>query len=108
MVITKIRGNRPRGGGLANQHLTGLNSVVEIVPNCLVKGNAKGSTFVHFEPGEDRINSKKFTADIKTPGAIALILQMLTPCLLFQKCPNCVLSIKGGTHVGMSPTIHPI
>ena len=26
--ITKIRANRARGGGLANQHLTGLNSVV--------------------------------------------------------------------------------
>jgi RNA 3'-terminal phosphate cyclase (ATP) len=26
--IDKIRANRPRGGGLSNQHLTGLNSVI--------------------------------------------------------------------------------
>lgn len=48
--ITKIRANRARGGGLANQHLTGLNSVVQLVPGCKVHGNVKKSTEVSFDP----------------------------------------------------------
>ena len=33
---------------------------------------------------------------------------MLMPCLLFQEKDACKLRICGGTHVGMSPTVHPI
>ena len=42
--IYNVRANRARGGGLANQHLTGLNSVVQLIPGCKVEGNALKST----------------------------------------------------------------
>jgi RNA 3'-terminal phosphate cyclase len=48
--ISKIRANRPRGGGLANQHLTGLQAIVSMLPGCSVTGNHKGSTEVEFNP----------------------------------------------------------
>ena len=82
--ISKIRANRPRGGGLSNQHLTGLNSVVELVPGCKVAGNAKGSSIVQFDPRGKSIRRKNYLADCGSPGAVGLILQMLMPCLVYQ------------------------
>ena len=44
ILISKIRANRPKGGGLSNQHLTGLKAVVKMVPGCFVVGDKKKST----------------------------------------------------------------
>jgi RNA 3'-terminal phosphate cyclase (ATP) len=101
--ITKIRANRAKGGGLGNQHLTGLQSVVKMLPGCEVSGNKKGSTEVVFDPCAKKIKQESFVADCGSPGAIGLILQMLTPCLMFNSAPSCDLLIKGGSMVGMSP-----
>ena len=72
--LSKIRANRPRGGGLGNQHLTGLQAVVNMVPGCSVSGNKKKSTQVDFDPKLNKISRNEFVADCGTPGAIALIL----------------------------------
>ena len=48
--ISKIRANRSKGGGLKNQHLTGLQAIVHMVPGCKITGNVKGSTEVVFNP----------------------------------------------------------
>ena len=106
--ITQIRANRARGGGLANQHLTGLNSVVQLVPGCKVKGNAKKSTEVEFDPKLGNISRTSYAADCESAGAIGLVMQMLMPCLLFQAKDKCVLAIEGGTHVNFSPTVCPV
>ena len=108
MQISKIRANRPRGGGLANQHLTGLNAVVQMVPGSKVKGNEKKSQVVQFDPKEQSIKRTAYEADCTSPGAVGLILQMLMPCLLFQEEEQCALTILGGTHVGMAPTIYAV
>ena len=55
--ISNIRANRARGGGLANQHLTGLNSIVQLVPGCKVTGNELKSTTVEFDPKENRFHA---------------------------------------------------
>ena len=106
--ITKIRANRSRGGGLANQHLTGLNSVKELVPGCKVQGNAKKSTQVSFDARDKTISRATYAADCESAGALGLIMQMLMPCLLFQEKPQCKLTIEGGTHVNYSPTMFPV
>lgn len=106
--ITHIRANRARGGGLANQHLTGLNSVVQFVPGCRVQGNAKKSTEVEFDPRSGNISRESYSADCESAGAIGLVMQMLMPCLIFQAKPRCVLTIEGGTHVNFSPTVVPV
>ena len=33
---------------------------------------------------------------------------MLIPCLLYQEEKQCALTILGGTHVGMSPTVFAV
>jgi len=91
VVIDKIRANRPRGGGLSNQHLTGLQAIVHLVPGCKVSGNAKKSTKVGFNPGSGVISRTAYTADCTSPGAATLILQMIVPCLLFQAKEECKL-----------------
>jgi RNA 3'-terminal phosphate cyclase (ATP) len=74
VVIDKIRANRPRGGGLSNQHLTGLQTIVRLVPGCKVTGAEKKSTKVSFNPGAGVISRKTYTADCTSPGAATLIL----------------------------------
>jgi RNA 3'-terminal phosphate cyclase (ATP) len=83
VVITNIRANRPRGGGLSNQHLTGLNSLAKLVQGCKVSGNKKQSTLVDFNPNNGKISRQTFEADCGSPGAFGLIFQMLLPCLVF-------------------------
>lgn len=72
--IFNIRKNRYRGGGLGNQHLTGLQGVVNLVPGSKVKGNFKKSTEVSFRPGDGIISRLTFEADCGSPGSVALIL----------------------------------
>ena len=72
--IDNIRANRPRGGGLSNQHLTGLNTIVHFVPGCKVVGNKKKSKQVGFNPGKNGISRKDYLADCTSPGAVTLIL----------------------------------
>lgn len=107
-TITKIRANRARGGGLSNQHLTGLNSLMSMLPNSYVDGNKVKSTDVIFDAGDERIETRSAEADCKTPGAITLIMQMLMPCLLFNKRQDCTLSVRGGTFVSFSPPMFTI
>ena len=108
VIIEKIRANRPKGGGLSNQHLTGLQAVVNMVPGCVASGVVKKSKTVNFNPKDKKISRHEFLADCGTPGAVGLIIQMLMPCLLFQAKESCKLEIRGGTFVSMSPTVHPI
>ena len=63
---------------------------------------------MNFNPRDKSISRKQYEADCESPGAIGLILQMLMPCLLFQVEKSCTLSILGGTHVGMSPTVFAV
>ena len=73
VLIDKIRANRPKGGGLSNQHLTGLTAVVKMVPGCVIKGDRKKSTEVEFNPKTGQISRNDFIADCGSPGAIGLI-----------------------------------
>jgi len=106
--ISNIRKNRPKGGGLSNQHLTGLRSVSQLVPGCKVTGAELKSKTVEFSPGSKSISRTSYVADCKTPGAVQLILQMTLPCLLFQEKERCSLEIRGGTFVSASPTMFPL
>lgn len=49
VIIDKIRANRPKGGGLQNQHLTGLNTMINLLPGCSASGAQKKSTTVKFD-----------------------------------------------------------
>lgn len=74
VVIDKIRANRPRGGGLSNQHLTGLQAVVNMVPGCAAAGVQKKSKTVDFNPKDKKISRSEILADCGSPGSVALIV----------------------------------
>ena len=117
IIITDIRKNRPRGGGLANQHLTCANSLFglfnAISPNYTLKGNKLKSTELLITSNVAspiRLDSAHPCANtpivIEQPsvGSINLILQCLLPCLLFQKTEHLELDVRGGTLTSKQPT----
>ena len=98
--ITNIRKDRGRSGLLA-QHLTGVKIAGEFC-NAEIKGLKLGSTEIEFVPKEHIFGDK--TIDIGTSRSIPLLLQTLTPLLIFSDKPT-ALTIKGGTAGLGSPTI---
>jgi RNA 3'-phosphate cyclase len=70
--------------------------------NGKAEGLSIGSTDITFIPGE--IKGGDYVIDIKTAGAITLILQTLVPIGIYADSPS-LLEIKGGTAVPFSPSI---
>jgi RNA 3'-terminal phosphate cyclase (ATP) len=122
--ISKIRGNRPAGGGLKTQHLRAVEWLGE-ASNALMEGAHKGSKDLVFQPGviekSVSVTSKKslnqgaedgrvrnIKIDIGSPGSIGLVLQAVLPYILFSAesaHPLPVkLAISGGTNVSFSPS----
>jgi RNA 3'-terminal phosphate cyclase (ATP) len=90
--------------GLMPQHTTCVNAVAKI-SNAQVSGNDIGSNSLIFQP--EKISAGNYTFDIKTAGSSSLVFQTLLPPLLFAHKPS-LITIKGGTHVLLSPTYHYI
>ncbi len=96
--IINIRAKRCNPG-LSAQHLTAIKALARFSGARLVNAKA-GSTEIEFFPGE--FIGGKHDIDIKTAGAISLVLQTLTfPAVFCGK--ELSFAIKGGTHVRWSP-----
>ncbi|KAF9128957.1 hypothetical protein BGW39_004609 [Mortierella sp. 14UC] len=129
--ITQIRGNRPRGGGLKLQHLTGVSWLAR-ASAANIEGAEIKSTELRLSWGTDdllllehRFVSLPKMIDIGSPGSVALVLQAILPFVIFgphserffnsaflgtsnvsPPLPAPVrITIKGGTNVGFSPSI---
>lgn len=98
--VTNIRKQRTKPGLMA-QHLAGVKTIGEFC-NAEIKGAKIGSTEIEFAPKEHQIENKHI--DIGTAGSIPLLLQTLTPLLVFSQKPVS-LEIIGGTAGLGSPTI---
>ncbi len=98
--ITNIRKNRPKPG-LQMQHLTGVKIAGEFA-NAQIKGLELHSTEIEFVPKSREVRSRKI--DIGTAGSIGLLLQTLTPLMVFADS-EITLDIKGGTAGLGAPTI---
>ncbi|RJQ15001.1 MAG: RNA 3'-phosphate cyclase [Nitrospiraceae bacterium] len=101
--IFNIRKERKKPG-LMPQHMTCVNAASGIC-NARVSGNGTGSTELSFVPG--RVRHGSFFFDIKTAGSSSLVFQTVLPPLLFADQPSHV-TIRGGTHVPLSPSYHYI
>lgn len=101
--IINIRKNRPKPGLMA-QHLTGIQ-VAAAFTDADVKGLKLHSTEIEFVPKKHMIRDKKI--DIGTAGSIGLLLQTLTPLLIFAD-HDVTLDIFGGTAGLGSPTMQYI
>ncbi len=95
--ITDVRGNRPSGGGLKNQHLAAVEFLAAVCGATISGAHLKSKTLdfkpsfnphVELEPCEDpAIDHQKrhfdFTIEQQTDGSIPLVLQAILPFLLF-------------------------
>ncbi|MEM5793928.1 MAG: RNA 3'-terminal phosphate cyclase [Candidatus Aenigmatarchaeota archaeon] len=99
--IINIRKGRAKPGLMA-QHLAGVKFAGEFC-KAEIKGLKIGSTELEFIPKSFNIEDKRI--DIGTAGQISLILQTLTPLLIFGG-KEVKLKIVGGTAGLGAPTIH--
>lgn len=98
--IINIRAKR-ENKGLANQHITAIESVAKIC-NAEVRGLKKGSMEIEFFPRE--IRGGKFHLNVGTAGSITLVLQSCLIPSLFSK-EKFSFEIVGGTDVKFAPPI---
>ncbi len=98
--VTNIRKNRPRPG-IMPQHFMGLKIAGEFCKAIIIGLNI-GSTEVEFTPTQKIFDDKKI--DIGTSGSISLLLQTLSPLLIFAD-KKISLQIVGGTAGLGSPTM---
>ncbi len=101
--IFNIRKKRKKPG-LMPQHLSAVN-MMALISGAKVKGAEYGSTELTFFP--ERIRPGNYFYDIGTAGSTMLVLQTILPCLIFLK-ERSYITLKGGTHVPMSPSYHYI
>ncbi|MCX6821515.1 MAG: RNA 3'-terminal phosphate cyclase [Candidatus Aenigmarchaeota archaeon] len=103
--ITNIRKGKAEGKpGLRPQHLMGIKVLGEFC-QAMINGLEENSLEVEFIPQKLKVYDKKI--NIGTAGNIGLLLQTLTPLLLFNDKPV-TLEIIGGTETKWSPTIQYI
>ncbi|KAK3832847.1 MAG: RNA 3'-terminal phosphate cyclase/enolpyruvate transferase [Linnemannia gamsii] len=132
--ITRIRGNRPRGGGLKLQHLTGINWLARAsaanIEGAGIKSTELRLSWSTEDPPlpEHQFVSLPRTIDIGSPGSIALVFQAILPFIIFgphserfsdSTCLDTLslspplptpvrITIKGGTNVSFSPSFEYI
>ncbi|KAG0200518.1 hypothetical protein BGX33_010965 [Mortierella sp. NVP41] len=132
--ITNIRGNRPRGGGLKYQHLTGVNWLAKASTANIEGAEIKSTELrLSWETEDPLLADHRFVSlprmiDIGSPGSIGLVLQAILPFVIFgphsERFPDSAsldttdgasslpapisITIKGGTNVSFSPSFEYI
>jgi len=100
--ITNIRKGKTTGKpGLRPQHMMGIEVTGEFC-QAEIKGLEESSLEVEFTPKKLNVYDKEI--DIGTAGSIGLLLQTITPVLIFNDKPV-ALQIHGGTETRWAPTI---
>lgn len=99
--LVNVRAKRSKPG-LRPQHLQAVHAAARL-GNAKVAGATLGSLTLQFDPGQ--IRPGDYTFDIGTAGATTLVLQTVYLPLVVTDAPS-VVTIKGGTHVPMSPCFH--
>jgi RNA 3'-terminal phosphate cyclase (ATP) len=96
--VFDIRKGRKRPG-LMPQHLTAVRAAA-LISGAETEGASQGSTELTFKPKE--VKAGDYFFDIGTAGSTSLVIQSLLPPLMFSDGVSTV-TLKGGTHVPMSP-----
>jgi len=100
-LIAGIRNRRPKPG-LRAQHLSAVRAT-QAITGAHVEGDEIGSHKILFEP--HGVKGGPFQFDIGTAGATSLVLETLLPPLVFAGSGSRI-SLRGGTHVPISPPFH--
>ncbi|KAH0491734.1 hypothetical protein TgHK011_003145 [Trichoderma gracile] len=108
--ITNVRGNRPRGGGLKNQHVAAIEWLARVT-DADVQGLSVGSKSVTFTPRRPPSELFQRNIAIRTESGASstlLVLQAMLPFLLFASTETndepIVVELSGGTNVSFSPS----
>ena len=99
--IFNVRKKRKKPG-LMPQHLTCVKAA-QLITDAEVTGAYAGSSELLFSPHE--VKGGYFSFDIGTAGSTSLVFQTLIPALAFSQ-QKTTLTLKGGTHVPLSPSFH--
>ena len=99
--IFNIRKKRKKPG-LMPQHLTCVKAA-QLITDAEVTGAYAGSSELLFSPHE--VKGGYFSFDIGTAGSTSPVFQTLIPALAFSQ-QKTTLTLKGGTHVPLSPSFH--
>jgi len=95
------KGKKDKQHGLRPQHLMGVKIAGEFC-QADITGLKENSLEVEFIPKKLSVSNREI--DIGTAGSISLLLQTITPLLIFAQKPI-DLDITGGTETKWSPTI---
>ncbi|KAF9148950.1 hypothetical protein BG015_009291 [Linnemannia schmuckeri] len=134
--ITRIRGNRPRGGGLKFQHLTGVSWLAKASEANIDGAEIKSTELrLSWDTDDAPLTDHRFVSlpkmiDIGSPGSIALVFQAILPFIIFgphserfsdsttsldtsdygsKSLPAPIhITVKGGTNVSFSPSFEYI
>ena len=99
--IINIRAGREKPG-LRPQHLASVHSAARI-SSAYVEGAELGSLKLRFVPKE--VESGEYEFDIGTAGATSLVLQTIFFPLALKGKSGSIITVRGGTHVPLSPPI---
>jgi RNA 3'-terminal phosphate cyclase (ATP) len=99
--IINIRAGREKPG-LRPQHLVSVGSAGRI-SSAHLEGAEVGSLRLRFIPRE--VESGEYEFDIGTAGATSLVFQTIFFPLALKGKSGSIVTIRGGTHVPLSPTI---
>src|SRR3972149_4902065 len=99
--IINIRAGREKPG-LRPQHLASAHSAARI-SSAYVEGAELGSLKLRFVPKE--VESGEYEFDIGTAGATSLVLQTIFFPLALKGKSGSIITVRGGTHVPLSPPI---
>lgn len=100
--IQSIRANR-KIPGLRNQHVRTVELARQLT-NGTVDGATIGSSSVVYDPQHGHLKGGSLQAESETGGSVSLMIQGSLPAMLFAAQPT-TLSLRGGTHVGFSPSV---
>ena len=100
-IINIRKGKKGAKPGLRPQHLMGIKIAGEFC-DAEMNGLKENSLEVEFKPRKLEVKDRKI--DIGTAGSISLLLQTLTPILIFSK-RHVKLEITGGTEGKWAPPI---
>ncbi|KAM0461979.1 hypothetical protein ACHAO4_001169 [Trichoderma viride] len=107
--ITNVRGNRPKGGGLKNQHVAAIEWLAQVT-EADVEGLSVGSKSVTFTPRRPPSELFQRNISIRTESGAAstmLVLQAMLPFLVFASNDTnepVAVDLSGGTNVAFSPS----
>ncbi|RLN58512.1 hypothetical protein BBJ28_00006909 [Nothophytophthora sp. Chile5] len=105
--VHSIRANR-KVPGLRNQHLGTIELVNALSVGGILSGAQLNSKDLTFDARGALLNGGSsggaFNVSSHTGGSVSLMIQGALPVLAFRG-PSTLLTLRGGTHMGFSPTI---